>query len=102
MLTMMKKIWRPAWPHRSSFWGVSNGPPMAVPTKTVNNNTLPTMPTGHGATLGRMPKGALAHSAQQRPRYPDPTADDPPPQNDARTDLDLGLQQPQEYFLEIH
>src|SRR5215216_2552748 len=58
---MMKKTWRPAWPHRSNCWGVSNAPPMAVPTKTVNNKTLPTMPTGHAATLRNMPSSALAN-----------------------------------------
>ncbi len=33
---------------------------MALPTKTVNSNTLPTMPMGHAATLRRMPRIALA------------------------------------------
>ena len=32
----------------------------AAPRKTVNNNTLPTMPIGHAATLRRMPSRALA------------------------------------------
>ena len=36
------------------------GAPRAVPTKTVNSKTLPTMPTGHAATLRRMPRMALA------------------------------------------
>src|SRR5215213_4974052 len=34
---------------------------MAVPTKTVNNKTLPTMPTGHAATFRNMPRRALAN-----------------------------------------
>jgi hypothetical protein len=48
------------------------------------------------------PRRDLATHAQQSACQAEPIADDLPPQNDARTDLDLGLQQPQEYFLEIH
>jgi hypothetical protein len=48
------------------------------------------------------PRGDLAPHAQQSACQSEPIADDLPPQNDARTDLDLGFQQPQEYFLEIH
>ena len=48
------------------------------------------------------PRGDPATHAQQSACQAEPVADDLPPQNDARTDMELGLQQPQEYLLEIH
>ena len=60
----------------------------------MNNNTLPTMPTGHAATLRRMPSRCAGQA--------EAVADDLPPQDAGGANVDLGVQQPQEYVLEIH
>ena len=60
----------------------------------MNNNTLPTMPMGQAATLRRMPSRALAK--------PKPLPMISRHRMTLGPIVDLGVQQPQEYFLEIH
>ena len=56
MLTMMKKICRPAWPNN----GACEPGSRVTARNTVNSRTFPTIPTGQAQTLRRIPPTAEA------------------------------------------